>query len=335
MKAGRIASIAARRSEWKAAIEASAAAATKQLEELSQRVAAEAAAGPGRDARLLQQAQDAAAAHVKQQVADAKAELLRDLEGWGEKVQAAAGEAAAERVKAAGEVRASLLFGGCSVGQKHAASGSNGGIMPQVVAGTGAQCMLVLGRRSQQLSLVILHSEACGLHAAKLPHHLGTKQHLKVDICAFCCVQAQMAAVNKQLSEALQQKQKQLEESAAAAASAAAAPVLDKATAAADKAAGSATAAAASAAAAEGHTNIAKEGATAAEASAKAAKAEATSMKVEVTAALEKKMHAALDASLVTLRKEAGSQAVAPLRKEFDELRDAIKRNAQWMLQSA
>jgi predicted nucleic acid-binding Zn ribbon protein len=77
------------------------------LEELSQRLAAEAEAAPGRDARLLQQAQDAAAAQVKQQVADAKAELLRDLEGWGEKVQAAAGEAAAERVKAGAEVRSS------------------------------------------------------------------------------------------------------------------------------------------------------------------------------------------------------------------------------------
>lgn len=100
----RIAANAARRSEWRAAVEASAAAAAKQLDELSQRVAADAAAAPGRDARLLHQAQDAAAAQVKQQVAEAKAELLRDLEGWGEKVQAAAGEAAAERVKAAGEV---------------------------------------------------------------------------------------------------------------------------------------------------------------------------------------------------------------------------------------
>jgi hypothetical protein len=48
--------------------------------------------------------------------------------------------------------------------------------------------------------------------------------------------------------------------------------------------------------------------ATAADGSAAAAKAEATGMKTEVTAALERKMHAALDASLVTLRKEAGSQ---------------------------
>lgn len=121
-------------------------------------------------------------------------------------------------------------------------------------------------------------------------------------------------SVDKQVSGALDQKQKQLEAAAAAAATAAAAPAVEAATAAAGKAADSATAA---------------------DGSAKAAKAEATGMKVDVTAALEKKMHAALDASLVTLRKEAGSQAVAPLRKEFDELRDAIKRNAQWMLQTA
>lgn len=102
-----LAANAARRSEWRAAVEASAAAAAMQLEELSQQVAAEAEAAPGRDARLLQQAQDAAAAQVKQQVADAKAELLRDLKGWGEKVQAAAGEAAADRVQAGAEVRSS------------------------------------------------------------------------------------------------------------------------------------------------------------------------------------------------------------------------------------
>jgi len=120
-------------------------------------------------------------------------------------------------------------------------------------------------------------------------------------------LQKQLAAsTEKQLADALEQKQKQIEASAAAAATAAAAASVDK-------AAGSATAA---------------------EASAKAAKAEATNMKAEVTLALEKKMHAALDASLVTLRKEAGSQAVAPLRKEFEDLRDAIKRNAQWMLQT-
>jgi Tfp pilus assembly protein PilV len=124
-------------------------------------------------------------------------------------------------------------------------------------------------------------------------------------------LQKQLAtSVDKQVSDALDQKQKQLE----AAAATAAAPAVEAATAAAGKAADSATAA---------------------DGSAKAAKAEATGMKAEVTAALEKKMHAALDASLVTLRKEAGSQAVAPLRKEFDELRDAIKRNAQWMLQTA
>jgi len=97
--------VAAVRSEWKAAVEASAAAATKQLEELKRQMAAEAAAAPGRDKALLQQARDAAATLVHAQVDAAKAELLKQLEGWGEKVKAAAGAEAAERVKAGSEVR--------------------------------------------------------------------------------------------------------------------------------------------------------------------------------------------------------------------------------------
>lgn len=88
--------------------------------------------------------------------------------------------------------------------------------------------------------------------------------------------------MTKQVDDALQASRKQLEEAAAAAATAA-----EAASAAAGRAAASATAA---------------------DGSAAAAKAEATGMKAEVTAALEHKMHAALDASLVTLRKEAGSQ---------------------------
>jgi hypothetical protein len=92
------------RSEWKAAIEASAAAATKQLDELQHKLLAEAAAASGRDKALLQQAQEAAAKLVKEQVAAAKAELLRDLEAWGDKVKAAAGVEAAERLKVGSEV---------------------------------------------------------------------------------------------------------------------------------------------------------------------------------------------------------------------------------------
>jgi hypothetical protein len=56
------------RAEWRAAIDAAAAAATRQLDELKQKMAADAAAAPGRDKALLQQAQDAAATLVKQQV---------------------------------------------------------------------------------------------------------------------------------------------------------------------------------------------------------------------------------------------------------------------------
>lgn len=128
------------------------------------------------------------------------------------------------------------------------------------------------------------------------------------------------ASVDRQVADALEQRQKQLDTAAASA--------LEKVTTAADKATAAATAA-------DGSAQASKAAAAAADGSAKAAKAEATGMKAEVTAALEKKMHSALDASLVTLRKEAGSQAVAPLRKEFDDLRDAIKRNAQWMLQTS
>lgn len=95
---------AAVRSEWKAAVEASAAAATKQLEEIKRQMAAEAAAAPGRDKALLQQARDAAATLVSAQVDAARTELLKQLEGWGEKVKAAAGTEAAERVKAGSEV---------------------------------------------------------------------------------------------------------------------------------------------------------------------------------------------------------------------------------------
>lgn len=56
------------RTEWRAAIDAAAAAATRQLDELKQKMAADAAAAPGHDKALLQQAQDAAATLVKQQV---------------------------------------------------------------------------------------------------------------------------------------------------------------------------------------------------------------------------------------------------------------------------
>lgn len=95
-----------------------------------------------------------------------------------------------------------------------------------------------------------------------------------------------------------------------------------------------AAAAAAATAACAASLETAAASATAAEASSKAATAAATGMKAEVTVALEKKMHTALDLSLKTLRSEVGEQAVKPLKKEFDELRDAIKRNAQWMLQA-
>lgn len=63
--------------------------------------------------------------------------------------------------------------------------------------------------------------------------------------------------------------------------------------------------------------------------------------KREVTMSLEKKMHAALDAALETLRAEAkgtagsgGGAEMGTLKKEFEEMRAAIKRNAQWLLQA-
>eukprot|EP00775_Hariotina_reticulata_P002960 gene2960-3245_t len=63
----------------------------------------------------------------------------------------------------------------------------------------------------------------------------------------------------------------------------------------------------------------------------KAAKAE---VKADVTGNIEKKMHAALDAALVTLKSEGSSGGgVGQLKKEFEELRAAIKRNAMWLLQ--
>lgn len=68
------------REEWKAAVEAAAAAASRQVEELRQKMAAEAAAVPGHDKALLQQAQDAAAALTKQQVCPAN-QGLADLAG--------------------------------------------------------------------------------------------------------------------------------------------------------------------------------------------------------------------------------------------------------------
>ncbi len=65
------------------------------------------------------------------------------------------------------------------------------------------------------------------------------------------------------------------------------------------------------------------------------------SVKSEVVDALEKKMHAALDAALATIRKEAGQAAgagggkeLSGLRHDFDEMRNAIKRNAMWLLQA-
>lgn len=92
------------------------------------------------------------------------------------------------------------------------------------------------------------------------------------------------------------------------------------------------------------------------------AAADAANTKREVTVGLEKKMHAALDAALVTLRSEAAETAktaaaaaaerkaaalqqgatgeggqgavVGELRREFDDMRAAIKRNAQWLLQA-
>jgi hypothetical protein len=106
----------------------------------------------------------------------------------------------------------------------------------------------------------------------------------------------------------------------------------------------------------------------AAKAAADAAEAYA-STKREVTTGLEKKMHAALDAALVTLKTEAAetakkaaaaqaaqlaaagggdaaaaaggsgsaevAAAVGELRRDFDDMRGAIKRNAQWLLQGA
>lgn len=113
------------------------------------------------------------------------------------------------------------------------------------------------------------------------------------------------ASVARQVTEALAAQRKELEAAAAAAALAAAAPSAEQAS----------TAAAA------------------AEAAAAAAKAEGVGMRADVTTAIEKKMHNALDLSLVTLRTEAANQAVAPLRKEFNDLRAAIQRNAQWLLQ--
>lgn len=56
-------------------------------------------------------------------------------------------------------------------------------------------------------------------------------------------------------------------------------------------------------------------------------------VKAEVVEALEKKLHSALDAALITIKKEAMGD-VTPLRRDFDELRSAIKRNAMWMLQT-
>jgi hypothetical protein len=103
----------------------------------------------------------------------------------------------------------------------------------------------------------------------------------------------------------------------------------------------------------------------AAKAAADAAEAYA-STKREVTTGLEKKMHAALDAALVTLKTEAAetakkaaaaqaaqlaaagggsggaaaggpaevAAAVGDLRRDFEDMRGAIKRNAQWLLQA-
>lgn len=63
--------------------------------------------------------------------------------------------------------------------------------------------------------------------------------------------------------------------------------------------------------------------------------------KRDITSNLEKKMHAALDAALQTLRAETrqggGAKAAAEvgaLRTEFEEMRGAIKRNALWLLQA-
>jgi hypothetical protein len=109
------------RSEWKAAIEASAAAATKQLDGLQQKLSAEAAAASGREKALLQQAQEAAAKLAKEQVAAAKAELLRDLEAWGDKVKVAAGLEAAERLKVASEVSEGFIV--CGGGRDGATAG--------------------------------------------------------------------------------------------------------------------------------------------------------------------------------------------------------------------
>ena len=126
------------RAEWKAAIEASAAAASKQLQELQQKLAAEAAAAPGRDKALLQQAQEAAKTLVAARVDAAKAELMKQLEGWGEKVKAAAGVEAGERVKTGAEV------GGVSQMQMTAAAATGWQWISSHVF--GPTCRLVCGR---------------------------------------------------------------------------------------------------------------------------------------------------------------------------------------------
>ncbi|WIA38870.1 hypothetical protein OEZ86_002146 [Tetradesmus obliquus] len=101
----------------------------------------------------------------------------------------------------------------------------------------------------------------------------------------------------------------------------------------------------------------------AAKAAADAAEAYASTKK-EMTSGLEKKMHAALDAALVTLKTEAAetakraaaahaaqlaaagggsaaaggsaevAAAVGELQRDFEDMRGAIKRNAQWLLQA-
>lgn len=55
------------------------------------------------------------------QVAAAKVELLQELEGWGDKVKLAAGDAAEQRVKAGSEVRGLAIGGALCEGPSVAA----------------------------------------------------------------------------------------------------------------------------------------------------------------------------------------------------------------------
>ncbi|KAF6253686.1 hypothetical protein COO60DRAFT_397478 [Scenedesmus sp. NREL 46B-D3] len=93
------------RLEWRAAVEASGAAAAAQLEVLQQQLAALATAQQEQDKELLGQAAAAAGSALAERMSSFKLSLLSELEAgllgtWGSQVKAAAAAEAAQRVEA-------------------------------------------------------------------------------------------------------------------------------------------------------------------------------------------------------------------------------------------